>query len=115
MAFCLVLGGCFARLPPSPIPSGAFVSQATGEKIVVTPSKMFLDVRYRRRDDGSEHRYTGEVDYSVASDGKIYISFSTSWLAFHVGMYEFHWNGHEIIKFGSPDWEKGSKVVFSPQ
>src|ERR1700730_4897578 len=101
IACCIVLGGCFPNRPLSPIPSGTFVSPATDEKIVVTPSKLFLDVRYRRRDDGSEQRWAGEVNYSVTSDGKIFVGFPSSGVAFHLGMYELHWNGHEIIKLGS--------------
>jgi hypothetical protein len=112
---CVALSASVPEPRPSPIPSGTYVSIATRERVVVTPTKMFLDVRYRRRDDGSEQRYAGEVNYSVTSDGKIYIGFPSSGVAFHVGMYEFHWNGHEIIKFGSSQWEKGSQIVFIPQ
>src|SRR4029434_1051673 len=107
--FLLFLTSCAG--PTISIPSGTYLSRATRERVVVTPSKIFFDgVRYMRSE--TECRCTGEFDYVVTSDGHVHPFFRTSGEMFFLGSYRWQWDGRSLTKSGWTHWTKGPPSRF---
>ena len=91
----LAVTGCVSR--PSPIPSGAYYSPRTKERVTVTPTHLAFDLRIPS--DGQVHRVTKVVNYAVLPDNEINTwIYSSGEYASLYGWFVWRWDGSHIIR-----------------
>lgn len=91
-----MLGGAGCASRPSPIPSGAYYSRATRERVTVTPTHLALDLRIRR--EGRTDHITKVVNYTVLPDSRIWTSgYGSAEYASTFWHFDWRWDGSQII------------------
>jgi len=112
IAIALMLPGCKQIL----MPNGIYRSNVTEDFIIVEGDKMSLNIKIDERSRDKTGEYAYKYTILPDSDGKIYLTLTSTEAAYGLGKYEYYWDGSSIKMQDKERKEEDKKIqVFKVQ